>query len=61
MSVCMYARVYICECVVITLARMSGMAILIYDTSTSVVQKVLQMLGFHRYKSLILAQFVMLE
>jgi len=28
---------------------------------TRVVQKVLQMLGFHRYKRLILAKFVMLE
>jgi len=28
---------------------------------TRVVQKVLQMLGFHRYKHLILAKFVMLE
>jgi len=28
---------------------------------TTVVQKVLQMLGFHRYKRLILAKFVMLE
>jgi len=30
-------------------------------TYTRVVQKVLQMLGFHRYKHLILAKFVMLE
>jgi len=30
-------------------------------TYTRVVQKVLQMLGFHRYKRLILAKFVMLE
>jgi len=29
--------------------------------TTRVVQKVLQMLGFHRYKRLILAKFVMLE
>jgi len=28
---------------------------------TRVLQKVLQMLGFHRYKRLILAKFVMLE
>jgi len=28
---------------------------------TRIVQKVLQMLGFHRYKRLILAKFVMLE
>jgi len=28
---------------------------------TRVVQKVLQMLGFHRHKRLILAKFVMLE
>jgi len=28
---------------------------------TRVVQKVLQMLGFHRYKRLVLAIFVMLE
>jgi len=28
---------------------------------TRIVQKVLQMLGFHRYKSFILAKFVMLE
>jgi len=29
--------------------------------NTRVVQKVLQMLGFHRYKRLMLAKFVMLE
>jgi len=29
--------------------------------NTRVVQKVLQMLGFHRYMRLILAKFVMLE
>jgi len=33
---------------------------IIFD-STRVVQKVLQMLGFQRYKRLILAKFVMLE
>jgi len=32
-----------------------------YSAYTRVVQKVLQMLGFHRYKRLILAKFVMLE
>jgi len=32
-----------------------------HPTCTRVVQKVLQMLGFHRYKRLILPKFVMLE
>jgi len=31
------------------------------DKYTRVVQKVLQMLSFHRYKRLILAKFVMIE
>jgi len=34
---------------------------MVYHGSTRVVQKVLQMLGFHRYKHLILAKFVMHE
>jgi len=32
-----------------------------FTGNTRVVQKVLQMLGFRRYKRLILAKFVMLE
>jgi len=34
---------------------------LTHGGNTGVVQKVLQMLGFHRFKRLILAKFVMLE
>jgi len=44
--------------------KLSGKRYVIYAQiaeTTRVVQNVLQMLGFHRYKRLILATFVMLE